>query len=670
MAGKSGKSSVERIDLKYDWGEEQLLEINSEGRSVVSMGLLNPRLRAHEYWKNFLDGPTTGLLVVNSIRFSGSPAERSKWVFNASGSVEDVVVPAKPLNGPLTMKTGAFEINGEEISLREISTVLADSSLVVSGTVTGYLDRVKNVDVRISGRLGPEGNKIAASLAGLPNSLRAIENLNLDNSHLTWGKGSKAAFQGEIGLAGGPRISINLVKTPQELSIEDLTIKDEDSDAAISMSSSQNQLKIKFSGTLSNKTADRLLINNRLLTGPIEGKFKAHLYLDAPEKSSAQGDVKISGFLLPLNLPVPARIESAAIQADGNKINVKTAMISWNGSRLSLVGSVAITGSAYLVDMNAYADSLDLDSILKSRGGVEMDSENPAQPAPGASGKAWEAPVRGTIRVRSEQLSFGKLTWNPAEADVVLSPGSVEVRLNQANLCGISTPGKITVTPGGLDIMLSPSAKDQNLESTLACLFNEQHIISGKYTLTGNIAAKGKEGELAESAEGEVEIKAKDGRIFRFDTSSKLIALLGITEIYRGVLPDIVHEGCGYKSLTAKGKIKNGKLVLSDAVVDGPCLKMVFRGEIDLVGKKVDVVALVAPMRTVERVAGAAPIVGKLLDEAFVTVPVSINGDLADPVVVPLSPSAVGEELFGLMKRVFKLPFVIFSPPPSNGTQP
>ena len=238
LTGKSGKSSFERIDLNYDWGEEKLLEINSQARAVVSIDLLNPCLRAHEYWKNFLDGPSTGLLVVNSLRFSGPPAERSKWVFNASGSVEDVVVQAIPLNGPLTMKTGAFGINGEEISLKEISTVLADSSLVVSGTVTGYLDHVKNVDLRISGRLGPEGNKIAASLAGLPNSLRAIENLNLDNSHLAWGKGSKTAFQGEIGLSGGPRISINLVKTPQELSIEDLIIKDEDSDVSISMNSS------------------------------------------------------------------------------------------------------------------------------------------------------------------------------------------------------------------------------------------------------------------------------------------------------------------------------------------------------------------------------------------------------------------------------------------------
>ena len=309
---------------------------------------------------------------------------------------------------------------------------------------------------------------------------------------------------------------------------------------------------------------------------------------------------------------------------------------------------------------------IDLDSILKSRGGVDTDGENPAQPSPGASEKAWEVPVRGTIRVRSEQLSFGKLTWNPADADVVLSPGSIEVRLNQANLCGISTPGRITVTPEGLNITISPSAKDQEVESTLACLFNTQHILSGSYTLSGNLAAKGKEGSLAESLEGEVELKAKDGRIFRFDTSAKLIALLGITEIYRGVLPDFVHEGCAYKSLTAKGKIKNGKLVLSDAVVDGPCLKMVFRGEIDLVRKKVDVVALVAPMRTVERVAGAAPVVGKLLDEAFVTVPVHISGDLSDPVVVPLSPSAVGEELSGLMQRFFKLPFVIFSPSPSK----
>jgi hypothetical protein len=664
LTAKSGRSSFERVNLSYEWGGSKVLAINSEAASVVSMDLLGQRLRAHEYWKNFLDSAPKGLLEISSFRFIGPPADRSKWVFNARGSVEDVVFQNKLLNGPLTLKTGGFEIDGDQIALREINAVVADSSVSISGEITGYLDHPKKVDLQLSGQLGPEGNKIAASLAGFPHSLRAVSNLNLHNSRLTWDTGPKTAFSGEMQLSAGPSITISLVKTPQGLSIEDLIIRDEVSDATISMNSRQNQLEIRFSGTLSNKTADLLLVDNRLLTGPIKGKFSTHLYLDDPEKSSAQGELSISGFQPPVNLPVPARIENATLEADGNKLNVKSAIISWNGSRLSLIGSVAITRDAYVVDMNAFADSLDLESILKSRGSTQKEMDNSAQ----SPKKAWEAPIKGTIRVRSEHLSYGKISWNPANADVVLSSGSIDVRLNQANLCGISTQGNIRITPEGLKMSLSLSAKDQDLESAIACLFNKQHILSGSYTLTGNLAASGWDDSLVDSIEGDVELKAKDGRIFRFDTLGKIISLLSISEIYRGVVPDLIGEGCEYKSIDAKGKIKNGKLVLSDSVINGPCIKMVFLGKIDLSKRKVDVTALVAPMRTVERVVDAAPVMGKVLGEAFVTLPVRISGDLADPTVVLLSPSAVGEELFGVMKRVVKLPLTIFQPLVENGT--
>ena len=466
-------------------------------------------------------------------------------------------------------------------------------------------------------------------------------------------------------LSAGPLGSIRLVKMPQGLSIENLTIKDEDSDAAISLDSRQNELKIGFSGTLSNKTADRLLNDNRLLTGAIAGKFNTHLYLDTPEKSSAQGGVKISGFQLPLNLPEPARIENAEIEADGNKINAKSAMISWNGSRLSLAGSVEIAVGAYLVDMNAFADTLDLESILKSRECIEKDTENPAQPDSACSIEAWKAPLRGTIRVRSEHLSFGKLAWNPANADVVLSPGSIEVRLDQANLCGISTPGKIIITPEGQSITLSPSAKDQDLESALSCLFNKHHILSGTYTLTGNLATKGKEGSLAESLEGEVELKAKDGRIFGFDTFAKIISLLGITEIYRGVgvLPDLVREGCTYNSLESKGKIRSGKLVLSDSVIDGQCLKMVFHGEIDLVRTESGRGCPCSSAPHHGESGRGDPHYGEAPGRGFRDCADPHKRGLADPTVVPLSPTAVGGELFGFMKRIFQLPLTIFQGP-------
>jgi len=677
LAGQSGSSSFERADLSYDWGEAKILEINSQAGAVISMDLMGPRLRAHEYWKNFMDTAPKGLLTIDSLRFWGPPGDRSKWVFRANGSVENVVFQSGQLGGPVTLKTGSFEIDGDQIVLKEVNAALADSSLSISGSITGYIDRANRVDLELRGRLGPEGNKIAASLAGFPRSLRAVSNLNLTSSRLTWDKQLKTTFRGEMELSAGPRITINLAKTPHDFSIEELVIKDEDSEATISMYSRQNQLKIEFSGKLSNKTADRLLVDNKVLTGPIAGKFAANLYRDTPGKSSAQGEVSISGFQLPLNLAGGgARIETAAVEARGNKLNVKSAMISWKGSRMSLTGSIAISDGAYLVDMNAFADSMELESILPKAEDGELKEE--VRPLPSAfgpqednsgrsslqfPGKAWEAPFKGTIRVRSEHLSYGKVNWNPAEADVVLTPGSIAIRLSQANLCGISTPGTIKITPEGLSISLSLSAKDKDLESTLACLFNKKHILSGKYTLTGSLSAKGSGDSLLNSLEGDVELKAKDGRIFRFETLGKIISLLSVSEIYRGVIPDLIGEGCAYKSIESKGKIKNGKLVLSDSVIDGPCIKTVFHGEIDLVAQKVDVIGLVAPMRTVERVLDATPIMGKVLNETFVTLPVHISGDLSDPSVILLSPTAVGEELFGVMKKIVKLPLSIFQQP-------
>ncbi|MHC1728870.1 MAG: AsmA-like C-terminal domain-containing protein [Syntrophobacteraceae bacterium] len=666
ISGKSGKSDCAQVGLSYDWGPEKSLHIQSQSPSVITMDLVSPYLQRSEFWKETVNGSLKGSVHLDSVDLSGHPSDRSKWIFRGSGTVEELAFQTKHFTGPVSLKTGAFEITKEAISFEGVNAILTDSAVTISGTVTGYTGSPSSVDLSISGRLGPVGNKDAAALAGLPRSLRAISNLNLANSHLGWEKETKTTFNAEMHLPAGPRVSINLTRTPQELSIEELAIKDADSDATISYKSKQNTLQIKFSGMLSNKTADRLLTENKLLTGPVQGKFNASLYTDAPKKSTAQGQIKIAGFQLPTNFSVPARIESATLEADGNRINVKSAMISWNGSRLSLGGSVAITETAYMVDINAFADSLDLQSILDRK---KEDQPNPTdEPEERISNKGWDAPVRGTIRLRSERLSYGKLTWSPANAEIAITPGAIDVNLNQANLCGISTPGKININRDGLKMAISPSAKGRDLEAALGCLFGKQHLITGSYTLKGNLAAVSDSGGgLAQNLEGDIDFTAKDGRIYRFDTFAKIFSLLGITEIYRGVLPDLVNEGCAYSTITAKGKIKDGKITLSETVVDGPCIRMVLNGEIDLAGKKIDIVALVAPLRTVDRIVGAVPVIGKLLDGALISVPVRISGDLSDPWVVPLSATAVGEQIFGFMKRTFQLPFTLFQPLIKNG---
>ncbi|MCE5335119.1 MAG: AsmA-like C-terminal region-containing protein, partial [Desulfobacteraceae bacterium] len=659
-SGTSGKTKCSDVDFAYDWGESNTIELNTRAPATVTLDLIGMLLKNNEKWQKELEISTPkGVIPFESIEFRGPVGDHSKWVFQAGGKIDDLTVRTDLLPRPLVLKAGRFDILHDVITLKDVSAVLADSSLNVSGKVNGFFESLRALDLSISGHLGPQGNKDIATITALPPSMRAMSNLAISGSHLIWEKNTRTAFSGELNVASGPRVKINLLWTPRELEISELAVKDADSDASIAIKSGAGQINLKFSGVLSNKTADKLLAENTLLTGPIRGKFTAHLFLDAPKKSTAQGQLTISGFQLPMKLRVPARIETASLEADGSSIDVKSAMISWNGSRLSFGGGIKITEKAYEVDMNAFADSLDLDKILGAR---QEAASAPEDLAAAQKRKTWDAPVHGTIRVRSEHLSYGKLTWNPANAEVLLTPGFIEVKVNQANLCGISTPGKLIASSEGYRMVVNPCAKDQNLQETLDGLLKKQHLITGKFDLTGNLTNGAGGANVMEGLEGEIEFKARDGRIYRWETFAKIISLFNITEIYRGVLPDIFSEGCAYSSLTAKGKVKGGKLTLTDSVLDGPCVKMVFRGEIDLVNEKLNIVALVMPLRTVDRIIGAVPVLGKLLDGVFFSVPVQITGNMSDPTIIPLSPTAVGGELLGLMKRTFRLPFTLIQP--------
>ena len=157
-------------------------------------------------------------------------------------------------------------------------------------------------------------------------------------------------------------------------------------------------------------------------------------------------------------------------------------------------------------------------------------------------------------------------------------------------------------------------------------------------------------------------LEARDGRVYRSTVLSKIFALLNVTEIYRGKLPDLVQEGCAYDSLKARATLKNGKVLFEDVVFDGHCAKLVGTGAIDLASLQVDFTVLVSPFKTVDTVIRHVPLLGRALGGTLVTIPVKVTGDLTDPSVIPLSPSAVGSGLLNTMKNVFQLPFTLTQP--------
>ena len=161
---------------------------------------------------------------------------------------------------------------------------------------------------------------------------------------------------------------------------------------------------------------------------------------------------------------------------------------------------------------------------------------------------------------------------------------------------------------------------------------------------------------------GKLKFSAKDGRIYRYGILAKIFVLLNITEIFRGKLPDVVKEGCAYTSMKADGNLENGKFMFQEFVIDGSSMTIVCEGYIDLVRDEMDVVVLVAPFKTVDYIIKHIPLVNHILGGKLVSIPFRVKGNPADPDVIPLSPTAIGAGIFGLLKRTFTLPIAIIQP--------
>ncbi len=167
---------------------------------------------------------------------------------------------------------------------------------------------------------------------------------------------------------------------------------------------------------------------------------------------------------------------------------------------------------------------------------------------------------------------------------------------------------------------------------------------------------------MSETFQGSLNLFARDGRVYRSTILAKIFDLLNFTEIYRGRLPDLANEGCAYDSIRVRAALKNSKIMVEDAIFDGRCAKMVWTGEIDLTSQKLNFTILVSPLKTVDTVVRNIPLIGNILGGTLVSIPVRVTGDLSNPTVIPLSPSAVGSGLLGTMKRVFQLPFTLMQP--------
>ena len=244
----------------------------------------------------------------------------------------------------------------------------------------------------------------------------------------------------------------------------------------------------------------------------------------------------------------------------------------------------------------------------------------------------------------------------------MLDNKGVHANITEAFLCGISIPGNLDFGDKDIKLDFRPVAAGTQLEPTLDCLFDKDSRITGILNLKAAVNSRGKADALVSALQGRVEFQSNGGIIYRFPLMAKIFSVLNVTELLRGNIPDFTTEGFKYNSIIIKGDIRRGVFVIQEAVIDGTTMQLVGQGEFNLANNIINLTVLVAPFKTVDYLVSKIPLVGYILRDNLISIPLKVTGNIADPSIIVLSPTAVGEGVWGIMKRTLELPVKIIEP--------
>jgi len=349
-------------------------------------------------------------------------------------------------------------------------------------------------------------------------------------------------------------------------------------------------------------------------------------------------------------------IESAVPKTVKNNVIIESANLAWGNSLFTSEGSIIFSKKGLWLHTELATDQIGWDRVDQIIEYVNKKKE------PQPDEKPWTLPVEGVFRIKSDHFIWGDLTFNPVYADIFVRDNKVFIDFTKAHLCGISVPGSIKISSTGMELYLYPTAENRQLDQTVTCHWGKNQLVTGKFNLSGQLFAISNSKEIGKVLNGKLKFFATDGSIYRYDTLAKIFALLNLSEIFRGKLPDMVKQGFAYNSIQADGKLENGKFVFNEFVIDGASMTTVCEGYIDLARDKMDMVVLVAPFKTVDYIIKHIPLVNQILGGKLVSIPFRVKGNPADPDIIPLSPTAIGAGVLGIIKRTLKLPVTIFQP--------
>jgi hypothetical protein len=351
----------------------------------------------------------------------------------------------------------------------------------------------------------------------------------------------------------------------------------------------------------------------------------------------------------------PIRVERARVHATdaapGAVFRLEPAEVQSGPARGRIGGTLTLADRNTVLDLEVDAATVDWGAI--TRMSDRISARRPPSREPSA--------LRGRVRLRADEFVYERYRLQPLQVTAELGPDTT-VLIDRARFCDIDVIGKVETHGSQVGVYLVPVAAGLDLAETLRCATQEASIVSGSFTLNGELYGTGGTDSLIQALNGWLVFTAERGTIRRSLLFARILALLNLTEIYRGQLPDLNTQGIDFQRSSARAEVKDGKVMVQEWSLTGRTFWMGSRGEIDLVRETIDFTIMVSPFRTVDRIVNSIPGLGWILGGRLIAIPMRASGPIDDPRLTPLSPTAVGTSLLEMMQRTLMLPFHVIQP--------
>jgi AsmA-like C-terminal region len=650
VAGSLGDSPFSNLAAQIELGKTPRVS-SASARASVRFDQWLPWLRGKLPLEEVasVSGQADVQLKALALRFD-RPAEADYQVIATPRKVSAAL---KALPDSVSVDGGSVQIGPKQLAFENVAVAMLDARTRVSGSFD-----VRNSSVDVALADGTAGAKIvgwALERGAVPARLEPTTPLRFAARRIAWAPKGALEADARVEFESGPALAVALSWRPEALALPRIAIKDARSDAVLSSRVAGERIEASFSGTLHGASIAAMLKRPPAGSGVAQGEFRITVDRAQPQNSIGQGRLQIEALDLTWLAGRKVLIERVSLSAERDDLRVVEGRFAVEDQQFQLRGEGRRTAQGPVIQARLESPGIVLDRLLPP----------PAEkPVPKQKSQLWPLPVTGRIEVRAGFVQFQDHRIEPLDGSLALEARRARLELKEARTCGLSFPMELEAVPEDLAAWLHLSMRDEPLADAIGCLTGGRVAMTGKADLRAELQTRGRRPDLVRNLTGTAQAEVRDGRVKKFALIGNILAFRGIVS-----LEDMAKaDGFPYRRMIAKGHFAGGQFLLEEGFFDSNAARLAASGHVDLLGANSHLSVLIAPLTTVERIIGVIPLVGDVFGGAMVALPVAVNGDIRNPIIVPLGPRAITDQLLGIFERTLKLPGKLVVPP--QGTTP